>query len=65
MRDPTTRVWSRGRRKYSAASAVIRDVAMKSRLRQRLRPGVPPGTISMRDRKYDSWFWSRGPSVSA
>ena len=51
MRDPTIRVLSRGSWKYSAASAVIREVAMNSRLRQRLMPGCVPRTISMRDRK--------------
>jgi fumarylacetoacetase len=51
MREPTMRVPSRGSWKYSAASAVMREVAMNSRLRQRLMPGVLPGTISMRDRK--------------
>ena len=51
IRDPMTRVRSRGSWKYSAASAVIRDVAMNRRLRQRLMPGVVPLTSSMRDRK--------------
>ena len=51
MREPMTRVRSRGSWKYSVASAVIRDVARKRRLRHRLRPGVLPRYRSMRDRK--------------
>jgi hypothetical protein len=51
MREPMMTVRSRGRRKYSAASAVIREVAMNRRLRQRLMPGVMPRRSSMVDRK--------------
>ena len=42
MREPMMRVRSRGSWKYSAASAVIRDVARNRCLRQRLMPGVLP-----------------------
>jgi len=45
------RVWLRASWKYSATSAVIRDVATNRRLRQRLMPGALPWTTSMRDRK--------------
>jgi len=51
MRAPMMTVRSRGRLKYSAASAVSRVVAMNSRLRHRLRPGVFPLRISMVERK--------------
>ena len=51
LREPMMTVRSRGSRKYSAASAVIRDVAMNRRLRQRLMPGAWPWTSSMRDTK--------------
>ena len=47
-------VRSRGSRKYSAASAVIRDVAMNRCFRQRLMPGILPWTSSIRDTKYDA-----------
>ena len=40
MRDPMMTVCSRGSRKDSAASAVIREVAMNRCLRQRLMPGA-------------------------
>ena len=46
-------VLSRGSWKYSAASAVICEVARNSRLRQRLRPGASPRLRSIVDRKYD------------
>lgn len=51
MREPMMTVASRGRRKYSAASAVSLAVATKSCLRQRLMPGAFPRRISMVDRK--------------
>jgi hypothetical protein len=51
IREPMMTVRSRGSRKYSAASAVSREVATKSRLRQRLMPGVFPRRTSMVDRK--------------
>jgi hypothetical protein len=51
IREPMMTVRSRGSRKYSAASAVSREVATKSRLRQRLMPGVFPRRSSMVDRK--------------
>jgi hypothetical protein len=44
-------VRSRGSWKYSAASAVSRVVAMNSRLRQRLMPGVSPRRTSIVDKK--------------
>ena len=51
MRAPMMTVRSRGRRKYSAASAVSRAVARNRRLRQRAMPGWVPGRRSMVDRK--------------
>jgi len=42
------RVRPRGSWKYSAASAVIRDVVTNRRLRQRLMPGALPRTTDAR-----------------
>ena len=62
MRDPMITVRSRGRWKYSAASAVIRAVARKSCFRQRLIPGASPRCRSMVERRYEAS--SRGLSIS-
>ena len=51
IREPMITVLSLGSWKYSAASAVSRAVAMNSRLRHAVIPGVLPLRISMVDRK--------------
>jgi hypothetical protein len=49
--EPMITVLSRGSPKYSAASAVIRDVARKSCFRQRAIVGSSPRRSSIFDRK--------------
>ena len=51
IREPMMTVRSRGRPKYSAASAVMREVATKRRLRQRVMPGASPAFSSIVERK--------------
>ena len=68
MREPMMTVRSRGRPKYSAASAVMREVATKRRLRHAAHPGCVADASSIVERKYDASSTSSGhsrPAVAA
>jgi hypothetical protein len=56
---------SSGKLKYAAASAVMYEVAMKSRLRHGAIVGSSPAVSSSLDRKYEAASTSMWPSVCA
>ena len=63
IRDPSIRVRSRGRQKYSAPSVLSLDVAMTRFLRHAGMDGSPPFVSSIFDKKYEASSIAINPSV--